>query len=67
MEFLFIKSSNEVTDRFTWWFSGLLVELIVSNVNIGADVGWEHQHETKPPLSGPVCFPFVNGVNRILG
>jgi hypothetical protein len=51
---VFIKSSNEVTDTFTWWFSRLLVELIANNVNIEAGVGWEQQSDVKPPLSAPV-------------
>ena len=39
IELEFIKTSNEVTDRFTWWFDGLLVELIATNVNTDTDVG----------------------------
>jgi hypothetical protein len=39
IELVFIKTINEITDRFTWWFDGLLVELIATNVNTDADVG----------------------------
>ena len=39
IELLFTETSNEVTNTYTWWFDGLLVELIATNVNTDTDVG----------------------------
>jgi hypothetical protein len=55
IELVFIKSSNEFTDRFTWRVSGLLVELITSDINMATDVGWEH-YDIKPALFSPFAF-----------